>query len=222
MGLKKLTFYKMMKLFTKLTKTVVTLLLLIATYIGLSYMYPNLNFFKKKEVSIKDTKLVVEESKKIARLFSSKYYSEIAIDSSKYISTERIDLTKSILSFSNASYKDSLETEIVLIATGNCYASNNLNNIKIIKTSEKDSCHLIVPKAVITNTIINPSDFIIFFDGGNWSEAEVQEIKHRAVTRIETLALSNRILEKANERTSKLLTDFLKAAEYKNIKIEFN
>ncbi|MCG8889020.1 DUF4230 domain-containing protein [Tenacibaculum finnmarkense] len=175
----------------------------------------------KKEINIKDTKLVVEESKKIAQLFSSKYYSEIAIDSSKFITTEKIDLKKSILSLTNTSYKDSLETKIVLIATGNCYASNNLNKIKIIKTPEKESCHLIVPKAEITNTVVNPSDFIIFFDGGNWSEKEVQQIKHKAVTKIKTLALKNGIIEKANERTSKLLTDFLKTAEYKNIKIEF-
>ena len=211
----------MIKLYTKLTQIVLILVLLIATYIGLTYKFPNLNFLSKKEISIKDTKLVVEESKKIAQLFSSKYYSEIAIDSSKFITTEKIDLKKSILSLTNTSYKDSLETKIVLIATGNCYASNNLNKIKIIKTPKRESCHLIVPKAEITNTVINPSDFIIFFDGGNWSEKEVQQIKHKAVTKIKTLALKNGIIEKANERTSKLLTDFLKTAEYKNIEIEF-
>lgn len=211
----------MIRLYTKLTQIVLILVLLIATYIGLAYKFPNLNFLSKKEISIKDTRLVVEESKKIAQLFSSKYYSEIAIDSSKFITTEKIDLKKSILSLTNTSYKDSLETKIVLIATGNCYASNNLNKIKIIKTPEKESCHLIVPKAEITNTVVNPSDFIIFFDGGNWSEKEVQQIKHRAVTKIKTLALKNGIIEKANGRTSKLLTDFLKTAEYKNIEIEF-
>jgi len=211
----------MIKLYTKLIKIVVFLILIIATYVGLAYKFPNLNFLNKKEISIKDTKLVVEESKKIAKLFSSKYYAEIVIDSSKFITTEKIDLTKSILSLSNTSYKDSLETKLVLIATGNCYASNDLNKIKISKTTEKKSCHLIVPTAEITNTVINPSDFNIFFDGGNWSEKEVQQIKHRAVKKIKSLALKNGIIEKANERTLKLLTNFLKSAEYKNIEIEF-
>lgn len=211
----------MIKLYTKLIKIAVFLVLIIAAYVGLAYKFPNLNFLKKNEINIKDTKLVVEESKKIAQLFSSKYYSEIAIDSIKYITTEKIDLTKSILSLSNTSYKDSLETKLVIIATGNCYASNDLNKIKILKTTEKKSCHFIVPKAEITNTVINPSDFNIFYDGGNWSEKEVQLLKHRAVTKIKALALKNGIIEKANERTLKLLTNFLKSAEYEKIEIEF-
>lgn len=212
----------MIKLYTNLIKIAITLTVLIGVYIGLSYKFPDLNFLTKKEINIKDTKLVIEESKKIAQLFSSKYYSEIAIDSIKYIKIEKVDLTKSILSLSNTTYKDSLETKIVLIASGNCYASNNLNNIKVIKTSDKQTCHLIVPKAEIINTVINPSDFNIFYDGGNWTEKEVQELKHRAVTKVKSLALKNGIIEKANERTSKLLTNFLKSADFKNIVIEFN
>jgi len=211
----------MIKIYTKIAKIVIVIVLLIGTYIGLAYKFPNLNFLSRKEISIKDTKLVVEESKKIAKLFSARYYSEIAIDSSKFIISEKIDLTNSILSLSKSSYKDSLETKIVLIAKGNSYASNDLNKIKIIKTPKKESCHLILPRAEITNTVINPSDFSIFFDGGNWSEKEVQQVKQRAVTKIKLLALKNGILERANERTSKLLTGFLKSAAYKDIVIEF-
>jgi len=211
----------MIKIYTKIAKIVIVIVLLIVTYIGLAYKFPNLNFLSRKEISIKDTKLVVEESKKIAKLFSARYYSEIAIDSSKFIISEKIDLTNSILSLSKSSYKDSLETKIVLIAKGNSYASNDLNKIKIIKTPKKESCHLILPRAEITNTVINPSDFSIFFDGGNWSEKEVQQVKQRAVTKIKLLALKNGILERANERTSKLLTGFLKSAAYKDIVIEF-
>lgn len=211
----------MIKIYTKIAKLVIIIVLLIATYIGLAYKFPHLNFLSRKEISIKDTKLVVEESKKIAKLFSARYYSEIAIDSSKFIVTEKINLTNSILSLSKSSYKDSLETKIVLIAKGNSYASNDLNKIKIIKTPEKESCHLILPRAEITNTVINPSDFSIFFDGGNWSEKEVQQVKQRAVTKIKLLALKNGILERANERTSKLLNGFLKSAAYKDIEIEF-
>ncbi len=54
-----------------------------------------------------------------------------------------------------------------------------------------------------------------------WSEKEVQQVKQRAVTKIKLLALKNGILERANERTSKLLTGFLKSAAYKDIVIEF-
>lgn len=145
----------------------------------------------------------------------------MVIDSTKYITVDKIDIKKSILSLSNSSYKDSIKTKIVFIVSGNCYAGNELNKIKIIKTNEKKACHLILPNAKILNAVINPSDFNLFFDGGNWSEKEVQQIKSNAVKKIKLLAIENGIIKKANERTTKLLNNFLNSVGYEKITIEF-
>ena len=228
-------------LYKKLIKIALLLVLIVAAYIAICIKYPNLNFLAKKPMQIKDTALLVQETKKIAQLFSSKFYSEIAIDSTKYLYTDEVDyktsllslintskkvynnkadLKESITSYSKTQYKDSTAAKIVLIASGNCYAGTDLDKMKII-SSVKDSINLTIPNAQILNTVVNPSDFTIFYDDGNWSKEEVVDIKQRARKRIQSFALKNNIIEKANKRTLKLLTNFLESVGYKTIKIEF-
>lgn len=207
-------------IYRKLIKIALFLVLLLAVYIGICFKFPNLNFLAKKPMQIKDTALIVQETKKIAQLFACKFYSEIAIDSTKYLYTDNIDYKKSILSFSRSNYKDSTAAKIVLIASGNCYAGTDLDKMKII-SSVKDSIILTIPNAQILNTVVNPSDFTIFYDDGNWSKDEVTAVKQRARAKIKSFALNNKIIQKANEKTLKLLTSFLQSVGYKSVKIEF-
>jgi hypothetical protein len=229
-------------LYKKIIKFFVFIILILAAYVGLIYKFPNLNFLEKKPIAIKDTGLIVQETKKIAQLFSCKFYSEIAIDSAKYSYTNKTDYKESIISLANLSkkvfdkkadakesiksysttkYKDStLSAKIVLIASGSCYAGNDLDKLKII-SSNKDSISVSIPHAKILNTIVNPSDFIIFYDDGNWTNDDVVAVKKRAREKIKTFALNNNIIEKANEKTLKLLTNFLQSLGYESVKVEF-
>ncbi len=212
----------MNRLYVTIFKTVVLGLLVVGIYVGLSYKFTGLSFWKRKPVELKDTKVIIEDSKKIAQLFSAKYYAEIIVDSAKYVVKDKIDLTKSIMSLSKTRYKDSIQTKIVLLAFGNCYAGNDLEKVEI-KSDEKGlRCHLVIPSAKIYHTIINPSDFDLFHDEGNWSKEEVAELKKKAVQKVKDFALNNGIIKKANERTSKLLTDFLTLSGYKEVKIDFS
>ncbi len=211
----------MMIVYKKLIKYVSFILILIGLYIGLCYKFPNLSFLKNKPINIQDTKLVVEESKKIAQLFSAKYYAEIVIDSVRFIKKDRIDIQNSILSLSSKHYKDSIKEEIVIIASGNCYAGNDLSKTEILKDDKKNTCHLIIPNAEVFNTVINPSDFNIFYEKGEWSKEDIQKVKSHGIDKIKKFALENGIIEKANNRTFKLLKDFLNTLGYENIKIEF-
>jgi len=228
-------------LYKKLIKIIVLLVLIVAAYVAVCIKYPNLNFLAKKQIQLKNTAVVVQETKKIAQLFSCKFYSEIAIDSTKYLYTDKVDYKNSLLSFINTSkkvydkkadlkesmssysktqYKDSIEAKIVLIASGNCYAGSDLDKMKIV-SSVKDSINLTIPNAQILNTVVNPSDFTIFYDDGNWSKEEVVALKQRARKRIKSFALKNKIIDKANKRTLKLLTNFLESVGFKSVKIEF-
>lgn len=228
-------------IYRKLIKIAVFLVLIIAVYIGICFKFPNLNFLAKKPMQIKETALIVQETKKIAQLFACQFYSEIAIDSTKYLYTDKIDHKKSLISFANLSkkvfdkkadlkesiksysrtqYKDSTAAKIVLIASGNCYAGTNLDKMKII-SSIKDSIKLTIPNAQILNTVVNPSDFTIFYDDGNWSKEEVVSLKQRAREKINSFALNNKIIQKANDKTTKLLTSFLQSVGYKSVQIEF-
>jgi len=209
----------MIYIYSKLIKFSVFIVLITACCYGLITKFPNLNFLKTKPITLKNTALIIEESKKIAELFSAKYYSEIVIDSTKYVLTNKTNLKESILSLKNISYQDSIKTEIVIIAKGNCFAGNNLDNIKIDK--KIDTCSLTLPNAIILNTVVNPSDFDLFYDGGNWSKDEVQLIKEKASLEIKNFAIKNGILDKANQRTEKLLTDLLKSVGFKKVIIKF-
>lgn len=209
----------MKNIYSKIIKFGFFILLITACCYGLITKFPNLNFLKKKPITIKNTALIIEESKKIAQLFSAKYYSEIVLDSTKYVLIEKTNLKESILSLKNISYQDSIKTEIVIIAKGNCFAGNNLDNIKI--NNKIDTCSLTLPNAVILNTVVNPSDFRLFYDGGNWTKNEVQLIKEKASLEIKNFAIKNGILDKANERTKKLLTNLLKSVGFKKVVVNF-
>ena len=90
-----------------------------------------------------------------------------------------------------------------------------------IKSSVKDSITLTIPNAQILNTVVNPSDFTIFYDDGSWSKEEVISLKQKAREKIKSFALNNKIIQKANDKTIKLLTSFLQSVGYKSVQIEF-
>jgi len=211
----------MIKLYIKLFRTIIIIVLLCTIYIGFTYKFPNLNFFKSKSIELKDTALIIEESKKISELFSTKYYSEIIIDSTKKVVEKKTDITRSILNLANVKYTDSITSKIVIIAKGNCYAGNNLESIQSSYNTNTETLEIIIDKSKIFNTITNPSDFKIYFDDGHWNDSEVKLLKSKAKKQIIKLAYENDILDKANMRTENLLTSFLKSAGYKNVIIKF-
>ena len=129
-------------------------------------------------------------------------------------------MKESITSYSRTQYQDSTAAKIVLIASGNCYAGTDLDKMKI-KSSVKDSITLTIPNAQILNTVVNPSDFTIFYDDGSWSKEEVISLKQKAREKIKSFALNNKIIQKANDKTIKLLTSFLQSVGYKSVQIEF-
>jgi len=102
----------------------------------------------------------------------------------------------------------------------NDIAGTDLSNIKTEDIVVKDSClSITIPAAKILTTIVNPSDFDIYIDDGNWSDEEVKGIKVTALKRIELLAISDELLKKASERTKLLLTQFFKSIGFKQVTV---
>lgn len=203
-------------------KLVISVVILVVLYIGLATMFPGLNFLKPKPLELKKTAVIIEESKNIAQLFSAVYYAEVVIDTTKLIVETKTDLTASLTSFGSVEYKDSTVTEIAIIGHGNCYAGNDLKKLQPEDIVFNDSvCTIKVPTAEIFNTVINPSEFDIFIDDGNWSPEDVQIFKQMAVKKIEDSALKSGIIEKANKRTKKLLHDFIQSLGFKKVNVEF-
>jgi hypothetical protein len=156
------------------------------------------NPFKKNELRIENTNILVDDIKIISQLFTSSYYTEIVVDS--------IKKTPGIFSDYNH--------HLVVVARGTSYIGTDLSqldtsNIVISKEDDKINCTLILPSAKIFNTVVNPSGFSIFIDSKGFTPDEVQSTKNKALLEIEKDVLNNGMLEKANERTKKLFTDLL-------------
>ena len=183
----------------------------------------------ESNLELKETAVIIEESKKIAKLFSTSYYTEIVIDTNKVIYDTSSNYTNMITNLfhddehqEKSFYIDSNLFELTIIAHGTAYAGNDLSQISsknIIITDS--SCTINISTSKILSTVINPSDFTIFIDEGEWSPDEVQEIKAIAVKKVESYGIRNGILEKANARTKKMLTEFLKSLGFETINVNF-
>lgn len=166
------------------------------------------NPFKRNELRIEKTNILVDDIKIISQLFTSSYYTEIVVDSTK----------RTPGYFSDNVY------ELVIIARGTSYVGTDLSEldsskIKIIRINDKMECEIEIPTAKIFNTVINPSGFTIFNDDGGFTTEEVQSLKNKAVQKIEQSALYNDILEKANKRSIKLFEDLLFGMGYSKVTI---
>ena len=166
------------------------------------------NPFKRNELRIEKTNVLVDDIKIISQLFTSSYYTEIVVDTTK----------RTPGYFSDNIY------ELVIIARGTSYVGTDLSEldsskIKIIRINDKMECEIEIPTAKIFNTVINPSGFTIFNDDGGFTTEEVQSLKNKAVQKIEQSALYNDILEKANKRSIKLFEDLLFGMGYSKVTI---
>lgn len=210
-------------------KLIILGVLILGSYVGLCYFYPEMNPFHRNPLKLKNTAVVIKESKKIAKLFSSTYYAEVVMDTTKLTIEVKTDYTNSFTNlFSDddeqeqTEYNDSSYHQLTIIGNGTTFAGNDLATISEKDIIINDSlCTISIDSAKIISTVINPSDFTIFIDEGEWSPEEVQEIKTLAVEKVKQLSLKSNILKKANNRTKKLLSEFLKSIGFQVVIINF-
>ena len=189
------------------------------------FNFENLFFkvFGKTELKLQQTAIIIEESKKIAKLFTVSYYSEIVLDTNKVLYDTSNNYTNMMTNLfhddelQKKSYDvDSSLYELIIIANGTGYAGNDLSKITKQDIIISDTSFTInIKSAEVLGTVVNPSDFTAFLDEGKWSADEVQAVKSIAVKKIENYALENGVLEKANTRTEEMLTEFLKSIDIK-------
>ena len=196
-------------------KTVLILGILIGGYIFLSMnnILPKLDMFESKEIKLRETPLILEDIKDIAELFTATAYEEIFIDTTKKVENSTLKMIFTL--------KKKHSERFVLIARGKCLAGTDLKEITDKDLIIKDSSITVrIPKAKIISTIVNPSDFDIYIDEGEWKISEVTKIKNYAAKRIEANAIKDGILVKAQDRTNLLLKNFFESIGFVNVTIE--
>lgn len=177
-------------------KYVIKILVLVAILGVAAFGAYKLGLFGNSELKIDKTANVVEDIKRIGEFYSTCYYEGLVIKDFK-----SSEFNKSYIGdLFNTDFKD----EIVIIANGKVKAGFNLaeldSNDLVVN---EDSISITLPKAVVFDVILNPTDYEIYVENGTWSHEKVVKLTEKAKDRILQDALNFGILEKA-EKTGML------------------
>ncbi len=177
------------------------------------------NVFKAQPVVIDDTPILIREINELAQLCTISAYSEVVADS---VSVVKKTVAESLLpDLSGFSGLPVTGKRIVVIGKGRVIAGTDLKKIRAEDIFVAgDSVALRLPPAEILDAIMNPADFEVFSELGEWSPSAVTAVKVKARNKMISQALQQQILEKANNRSQLLLENFLLSIGYKKVKVE--
>jgi hypothetical protein len=171
------------------------------------FIFKELDLFdgllKRKPLIIDNTPLVLKQIRSISELKTGSLYQDVVVDS----------IAEGRLAFS-------AKREIVLIIKGEVSAGIDLNRIsdEDVRVTG-DSISLSLPRARITEVIINPSSVETFYESGNWTNEEITALKLSAKGKLLMAAEQNHLLEKANIKARDVMRLFLEAVGYKKVVI---
>ena len=165
-------------------------------------------FFTQKELKIDPTASIVEEIKKISEFTSACYYEEYVIQDTKEASGNAlIKMLKS-------------KPEVVILSKGKVRAGVDLGKItpEDIKVSN-DTLRINLPQPEIFDVIVNPSDYEIFSENGDWSHDEISRIIQKGKENLQRHALDEDIIGKAGETSKKKLESLFQTLGYNVVEI---
>jgi len=164
---------------------------------------PWLSLFSPKEEKIADTPVVVQEIRHIAQLATQSYYDECIYDSG-YIRTGFLSADK----------------RLIIIARGEVIAGFDLNRMAAVSLNKKEkSITLRLDSPQILDVIVNPSDYEIFIQDGDFSFSEVVEFKERTKQMIAANAVRKQVLEKSADQGERIIEKFFRLLGFEKITI---
>lgn len=196
---------------------IIILILAIASSVFFWALHQGWITTKSEELQIEETCNVVTEIKKISEFTSACYYKEIILRETKTRKIVDNSLGNKIAKVFGK--KDGLVTdEIVIIANGKVRAGFNLKGLSdddIIV--QGDTLTVTLPKVEILDVIVNPANFDVYVETGEWNENKVTEIKKQALEQIKSDAINDGILDKAKESGLKKLQEMFKSFGYNEV-----
>jgi hypothetical protein len=158
------------------------------------------DLFTPKEVTIAETSTIVQEVKTIAELFSACYYDEVVLDTVR------------------STYLGLSKQRLVYTVRGRVYAGFDLSALDSTAMTVTDSTIQVrLPEPVILDVVVNPSDYQVFLEEGEWSFEDVTALKNRGKEAIRRKALEKGIIENGRERGRASLEAFLKALGFARV-----
>lgn len=204
-------------------KNIVVLLIVVVVCIYIfrqCNIVPRLNnLFTSKPVVIAETPVLIEEIKSIAELITITSFDEVVVDST--VNSSASAVINSINNIGPVPIIPTAGKRIVIIVKGKVLAGTDLKQLNSNDvTISNDSVQIRLPKSIILDAIINPSDFETFDEKGDWSDDAVRLVKIKARNKIIERALQHNILAKADARAKEIIKGFVLNAGYKFVTVE--
>ena len=160
---------------------------------------------------IDDTPIRIESIKNIAELSTISYSDEVVIDSVVYYKElealsnvlDAYDLTQRII-------KRNVKRRLTLIFRGEVKYGLQLTDKNFESTQNEDTIWLTLPKPVLLDLILTPSDTEIYQEQGFWTDAERKEMEAKAKKRLKENAQKLKLEARAEKNATKLFKRLLR------------
>lgn len=208
----------MRKFLQKYVWIAAALLLIIFLFQKINWLPSFKNIFSSKPVVIEETPIIIAEINTLAQLITVTFTDEVVMDTAKIGNGMPSLLPTNIGTMITPGID-----KLVIVGRGKVIAGTDLKNLRekdVMVTG--DSVSVVLPRAIILQTIINPSGFETFEEEGTWKEDAVTALKKKIKNTIEQHALQQSILQQANERCKNIIEAFLKNTGFTKVKISFS
>ncbi len=196
----------------------ISILLLIFLLQKIKWLPSFKDIFSSQPVLIEETPVIIKEINTLAQLITITYSDEVVMD--------KIKTGNGLPSLMSAGMSMILvpsSERLVIIGRGKVIAGVDIKKLQQNDVNTiGDSIHVNLPGAQILNTIVNPSGFETFDEKGEWTEAEVTELKVKIKNEITQRALQQNILKQASERSKNIIETFLKSTGFKKVSVTFS
>lgn len=201
-----------------LTRYLWLIVLLLATVLLLQQIkwLPSFkDVFTSQPLEIDNTPLVIKEVNALAQLITITAYNEVVIEQT--IKGVPVFSGPLVPSLPGIKFPDK---KIILIGKGKILAG-----VELSKLSDKDifvkgdSVAIHLPKALLLQVILNPSDFETFEETGTWTDDEVRAVKQKLKDKLIITVLRQNIIQKAGDKAKLIMENFLQNSGFKKVTV---
>ncbi|MCQ2975975.1 MAG: DUF4230 domain-containing protein [Bacteroidales bacterium] len=189
-------------------KLILIIIGIVAIVVATLYISHKLSGEDKLE--IEETPNVVDVVKEIHELCTEYYYDEKLITHTKKTTSGAGGVVNSIVDFFSSNNSQGVsQSELSIIAKVTIRLGYNLEEMANDSSFRVngDTLTIKLPKAQILDTIVNPSDCLVFVEDGSWKLDELKAIVSDAKQEASKDAVANDMFAKAEESGRKTLTN---------------
>jgi hypothetical protein len=208
----------MRKSFTRYLFLILLLLAVVFLFQRIKWLPSFSDLFKSKPLEIDNTAIVIKEINALSQLVTITAYNEVVVDEViKGSSLFNNPVVPTLLNIPDLRYSDK---KLVLIGKGKVLAGIDLAKLTDKDVFVKDdSVSVKLPKALILQVIINPSDFETFEETGTWTDVEARAVKLKLRDKLIITALRQNILPQAAAKAKLVMENFLSSAGFKKVTV---